>query len=32
MEFLATNWDSIMTLLNAVGLLIVGSQAKKLKK
>lgn len=29
MNFLAANWDTIMTLLNAVGLIIVSKQKKK---
>lgn len=28
MEFLANNWDAIMTILNAIGLLVVGSKRK----
>lgn len=29
MEFLAQNWDDIMTILNAIGLLIVGRKARR---
>lgn len=29
MEWLANNWDSVMSILNMVGLLIVGSRKKK---
>ena len=29
MDWLANNWDQIMTLINAIGLVVVGSRKRK---